>query len=65
MKNGCRLAPSDAGVLPIGSFVESDLERGQDEEEEPDLGVGPRRRVIVRFRGRMGVAAMRRPYLIR
>ena len=57
MKNGWMRVAERAGVLPVGDLVEADLERGEDEQDQPDLGVGARRRVVVLLRAvDMGVA---------
>ena len=41
------LVAERAGALAVGELVEPDLERGEDEQDEPDLGVRARRRVVV------------------
>jgi hypothetical protein len=49
--------PERAGVLAVGDLVEPDLERREDEEEEPDLRVGARGRVtglVLLVRGGVG-----------
>ena len=47
MKNGWIAWPNEPALLPVGDLVEPDLERGEDEQHQPDLGIGAGRRVGV------------------
>ena len=42
MKNGWIAWPNEPALLAVGDLVEADLERGEDEQDQPDLGVGAR-----------------------
>ena len=60
-KKGWISCPNGAGVLAVGDLVEPDLERREDEEEEPDLRVGARGRVtglVLLVRGGVGHQAI-------
>ena len=62
MKNGWIWWPSGPALLAEGELVEADLERGEDEEDQPDLGVRARGRVIVGVL-RRGCVGSHRPVL--